>query len=195
MTQELLDYSRGEINLVCKTYEVPTFISNFIEMIKSNFEAADICIESDIQYQGQQYSVDDQVFVKRLPVGHLDRCTKTSAVGNHVVERVEEGHRGEEQHEGRSTYGGDLGTHVGEQADADEELREDHQHGQYQGCTVEPFDMVGRKVVEHLVFRAQGVYSLGETAKNEKAADQYATYRQSWFIILLLEQCADEDVR
>ncbi|MBR6198985.1 MAG: GAF domain-containing sensor histidine kinase [Spirochaetales bacterium] len=52
MTQELLDYSRGEINLACRTYNVPEFISGFIEMIKNSFEAADIRIEQDIQYNG-----------------------------------------------------------------------------------------------------------------------------------------------
>ena len=55
MSQELLDYSRGEINLICKNYDVQTFISTFTEMIKSNFESANICIESDIQYNGQVY--------------------------------------------------------------------------------------------------------------------------------------------
>ena len=52
MTQELLDYSRGEINLACRTYNVPEFISGFTEMIKNSFEAADIRIEQDIQYNG-----------------------------------------------------------------------------------------------------------------------------------------------
>ncbi|MBQ3923103.1 MAG: GAF domain-containing sensor histidine kinase [Spirochaetales bacterium] len=55
MTQELLDYSRGEINLLCKNYNVSVFINNFIELIKSSFEAADIEISPDIQYDGDIY--------------------------------------------------------------------------------------------------------------------------------------------
>ena len=149
----------------------------------------------NVQYQGQKHCIDDEVFVKRLPVGHLDRGAEAAAVGHHVVERVEERHRGEEGHEHCSSDGGYFWTHVGQKADTYEELCQYHQHCQHHGGFIEPFDVIGCEVVEHLIFRSQGVDSFGEAAEDEESSDQHTTYGQRLFFVVFTKDHADDNIR
>ena len=125
-----------------------------------------------IHYQRNKHCIDNEVLVERLPIAHLDSCTEAAAIGHEVIQGIKQSGDGEKQHQQCSAQHRQPWEHFGQQADTDNKLSQNHQHGQHQGKIVQPSHAIDGQIIKHLVFRAQRVDTLGETAENEQGAHQ-----------------------